>query len=490
MRLLLHLNHPFSVHKVLLTIRKIVMTQSTSRKADLVYQLNDRPPLPQTVFAALQHLLAMFVAVITPSLIICQSLGVPADQTNTIISMSLFASGLSSFIQIRTFGPIGSGLLSIQGTSFNFLGPIIGAGLALKAGGANIETMMAAIFGTILVASFAEILLSRVLQFAQRVITPLVSGIVVTLIGLTLVQVGLISMGGGYAAMAEGTFGSLDKLALAGTVLAIIVLLNRAHNPYVRVASIVIAMLVGYVMAYLMGMVNTDNLAETQLIALPIPMQYGLGFDWSLFIPLVLIFLITALEAIGDITATSEVSGEPVKGPVYMKRIKGGVLADGINSALAAVFNSFPNSTFSQNNGVILLTGVASRYVGYFIAGMLVLLGLFPGVASFVQLIPEPVLGGATIVMFGTIAAAGVRIISRVDLDRRAILIMALSFSMGLGIAQKPEILQFMPEFIKNLFSSGVAAGGITAILLNLLLPEVRRDENAASVTETAQESN
>ncbi|EGR2403602.1 TPA: uracil-xanthine permease [Vibrio cholerae] len=466
------------------------MTQPTSRKADLVYQLNDRPPLPQTLFAALQHLLAMFVAVITPSLIICQSLGVPADQTNTIISMSLFASGLSSFIQIRTFGPIGSGLLSIQGTSFNFLGPIIGAGLALKAGGADIETMMAAIFGTILVASSAEILLSRVLQFAQRVITPLVSGIVVTLIGLTLVQVGLISMGGGYAAMADGSFGSLDKLALAGTVLAIIVLLNRAHNPYVRVASIVIAMLVGYVMAYLMGMVNTDNLAQTQLIALPIPMQYGLGFDWSLFIPLVLIFLITALEAIGDITATSEVSGEPVKGPVYMKRIKGGVLADGLNSTLAAVFNSFPNSTFSQNNGVILLTGVASRYVGYFIAGMLVLLGLFPGVASFVQLIPEPVLGGATIVMFGTIAAAGVRIISRVDLDRRAILIMALSFSMGLGIAQKPEILQFMPEFIKNLFSSGVAAGGITAIVLNLLLPEVRRDENAASVTETAQESN
>lgn len=466
------------------------MTQPTSRKADLVYQLNDRPPLPQTLFAALQHLLAMFVAVITPSLIICQSLGVPADQTNTIISMSLFASGLSSFIQIRTFGPIGSGLLSIQGTSFNFLGPIIGAGLALKAGGADIESMMAAIFGTILVASSAEILLSRVLQFAQRIITPLVSGIVVTLIGLTLVQVGLISMGGGYAAMADGSFGSLDKLALAGTVLAIIVLLNRSHNPYVRVASIVIAMLVGYVMAYLMGMVNTDNLAQTQLIALPIPMQYGLGFDWSLFIPLVLIFLITALEAIGDITATSEVSGEPVKGPVYMKRIKGGVLADGLNSALAAVFNSFPNSTFSQNNGVILLTGVASRYVGYFIAGMLVLLGLFPGVASFVQLIPEPVLGGATIVMFGTIAAAGVRIISRVDLDRRAILIMALSFSMGLGIAQKPEILQFMPEFIKNLFSSGVAAGGITAIVLNLLLPEVRRDENAASVTETAQESN
>lgn len=461
--------------------------QHDTRPSELIYQLNERPPLPQTLFAAIQHLLAMFVAVITPSLIICQALGVPADQTNTIISMSLFASGLSSFIQIRTFGPIGSGLLSIQGTSFNFLGPIIGAGLALKAGGADIATMMAAIFGTILVASFAEILLSRVLQFAQRIITPLVSGIVVTLIGLTLVQVGLVSIGGGYSALSDGSFGSLDKLALAGTVLALIVILNRARNPYIRVASIVIAMLVGYIMAYLLGMIDTTQRPQSSLIALPIPMQYGLSFDWSLFIPLVLIFLITALEAIGDITATSEVSGEPVKGPVYMKRIKGGVLADGINSALAALLNSFPNSTFSQNNGVILLTGVASRYVGYFIAAILMLLGLFPGVASFVQLIPEPVLGGATIVMFGTIAAAGVRIISRVELDRRAILIMALSFSMGLGIAQKPEILQFMPEIIKSIFSSGVAAGGITAILLNLLLPEhSTRQESETTVTEQA----
>lgn len=449
----------------------MTVKHNTTKPSELIYQLDERPPLPQTLFAALQHLLAMFVAIITPSLIICQTLGVPAAETNTIISMSLFASGISSFIQIKTFGPIGSGLLSVQGTSFNFLGPIIGAGLALKAGGADVPTMMAAIFGTILVASTAEIFLSRVLEYAQKIITPLVSGIVVTLIGLTLIQVGLVSMGGGYAAMGDGTFGSLDKLALAGTVLLIIVVLNRSTNPYLRMASIVIAMAVGTIAAWAMGMLNTNMAHDAELIALPIPMQYGLSFDWSLFIPLVLIFLITALEAIGDITATSEVSGQPVKGPVYIKRIKGGVLADGLNSAIAAAFNSFPNSTFSQNNGVILLTGVASRYVGYFIAGMLVILGLFPGVASMVQVIPEPVLGGATIVMFGTIAAAGVRIISRVELDRRAILIMAMSFSMGLGLAQKPEILQFMPEMIKNIFSSGVTAGGVTAILLNIILP-------------------
>lgn len=441
------------------------------RPSELVYRLDDRPPLPQTLFAAFQHLLAMFVAVVTPSLIICQALGLPASDTNTIVSMSLFASGIASFIQIRTFGPLGSGLLSIQGTSFNFLGPIIGAGLAMKAGGTSTETMMAAIFGTIMVASLTEVFLSRVLEHAQRIITPLVSGIVVTLIGLTLIQVGLTSMGGGYAAIEDGTFGDLKNLLLAGSVLAVIVLLNRIDNPYLRVSSIVIAMTVGTLIAFALGMVNTAPAQDVALFAIPQPMQYGISFDFALLIPLIIVFLVTSLEAIGDITATSETSEQPVAGPVYMKRIKGGVLADGVNSALAAVLNSFPNSTFSQNNGIIQLTGVASRYIGYFVAGMLVILGLLPGVATLVQLIPEPVLGGATIVMFGTIAASGIRIISRCELNRRAILIMALSFSMGLGIAQKPEILQFMPEWVKNILSSGMAAGGLTAIILNIVLP-------------------
>ncbi|HIF9262022.1 TPA: uracil-xanthine permease family protein [Photobacterium damselae] len=460
------------------------MSSQPKRNSDLIYGLNDRPPFAQSLFAATQHLLAMFVAVITPSLIICQSLGLPASDTNTIVSMSLFASGIASFIQIRTFGPVGSGLLSIQGTSFNFLGPIIGAGLALKAGGADIPTMMAAIFGTILFASLTEVVISRILQHAQRIITPLVSGIVVTLIGLTLIQIGLTSIGGGYSAIESGTFGSLNNLLLAGTVLAFIVLLNRVRNPYLRVSSIVIAMAMGTLLAWFMGMVDSSKMAQTDLIAIPMPMQYGLGFDWGLLIPLMIVFAITSLEAIGDITATSETSEQPVAGPVYLKRIKGGVLADGINSALAAVLNSFPNSTFSQNNGIIQLTGVASRYIGYFVSAMLVLLGLFPGVANLVQLIPEPVLGGATIVMFGTIAASGVRIISRCHLDRRAILIMALSFSMGLGIAQKPEILQFMPDIVKSILSSGMAAGGITAILLNLILPE----EHMQTQAETEQE--
>lgn len=445
----------------------------TQGNSELVYRLEDRPPLPQTLFAAGQHLLAMFVAVITPAMLICQALGLPAHDTQRIISMSLFASGLASLIQIRAWGPIGSGLLSIQGTSFNFVAPLIMGGLALRNGGADIPTMMAALFGTLLVAALTEVALSRILHLARRVITPLVSGVVVMIIGLSLIQVGLTSIGGGYDAIKNNTFGSPDNLILAGIVLAVIIILNRQRNAYLRIASLVIAMAIGYLAAWWMEMLPsapTDTPKEA-FITIPEPFYYGLSFDWNLLLPLILIFMVTSLETIGDITATSDVSEQPVRGPLYMKRIKGGVLANGLNSMVSAVFNTFPNSCFGQNNGVIQLTGVASRYVGYVVAFMLILLGLFPAVANFVQQIPEPVLGGATIVMFGTIAASGVRIVSREPLNRRAIMIIALSLAVGMGVSQQPLILQFAPDWIKTLFSSGIAAGGLTAIILNLIFP-------------------
>lgn len=442
-------------------------------KSELIYRLEDRPPLPQTLFAACQHLLAMFVAVITPALLICQALGLPAQDTQHIISMSLFASGLASILQIKTWGPVGSGLLSIQGTSFNFVSPLIMGGMALKNGGADIPTMMATLFGTLMLASCTEIILSRFLHLARRIITPLVSGVVVMIIGLSLIQVGLVSIGGGYSAMNDHTFGAPGNLMLAGSVLVVIILLNRQRNPYLRVSSLVIAMAVGYALAWAMGMLpDTSNMEKTtSLLMVPTPLYYGLGIDWNLQIPLMLVFMVTSLETIGDITATSDVSEQPVSGPLYMKRLKGGVLANGLNSMLSAVFNTFPNSCFGQNNGVIQLTGVASRYVGFVVALMLIVLGLFPAVAGFVQHIPEPVLGGATIVMFGTIAASGVRIVSREPLNRRAIMIMALSLAVGLGVSQQPLILQFAPDWMKTLLSSGIAAGGITAIVLNLVFP-------------------
>ncbi|OON36977.1 xanthine permease XanP [Izhakiella australiensis] len=445
---------------------------STPSRSELIYRLEDRPPLPQTLFAALQHLLAMFVAVITPALLICQALGLPAADTRHIISMSLFASGVASILQIKTWGPVGSGLLSIQGTSFNFVTPLIMGGTALKNGGADVPAMMAALFGTLMLASCTEMLLSRVLHLARRIITPLVSGIVVMIIGLSLIQVGLTSIGGGFAAMGDHSFGAPKNLLLAGAVLVVIILLNRQRNPYLRVASLVIAMAVGYLLAWAMDMLPQSAPVDHTLIAIPRPFYYGLSIDWNLLIPLMLVFMVTSLETIGDITATSDVSEQPVSGPLYMKRLKGGVLANGLNSFVSALFNTFPNSCFGQNNGVIQLTGVASRYVGFVVALMLIVLGLFPAVAGFVQHIPEPVLGGATIVMFGTIAASGVRIVSREPLNRRAIMIIALSMAVGMGVSQQPLILQFAPDWLKTLLSSGIAAGGITAIVLNLLFPQ------------------
>ncbi|ASI22775.1 TPA: purine permease [Aeromonas salmonicida] len=442
--------------------------------SELVYGIDDVPPLPQTLFAALQHMLAMFVAIITPPLIIANALGLPAADTRYIVSMSLVMSGIASFIQTRRFGPIGSGLLSVQGTSFNFLGPIIASGLALKQAAMPTEDLLGTLFGTMLVAALTMVVMSRFLHLVKQVITPLVTGIVVLLIGLTLIKVGLISMGGGYAALSDGSFASHSNLFLSLLVLGLIVLLQRSRNPWLRLSAIMIAMLVGYAAALILGKVTAPTF-DGPLVMVPIPLHYGLGFDWQLFVPLAIIFVVTALEAIGDMTATSDISGEPLKGPVYMARIKGGVLADGANSMLAAVFSTFPMSTFAQNNGVIQLTGVASRHVGLFIAAMLALLGLlglFPAVASLVQQIPEPVLGGATIVMFGTIAAAGVRIISREELDRRALMILAVSLAMGLGVAQVPEVLQHLPELAKSVLSYGVATGGLTAIIMNLLLPK------------------
>ena len=441
-----------------------------TQPSELIYRLEDRPPLPQTLFAALQHLLAMFVGVITPALLICQALGLPAQDTQHILSMSLFASGVASLIQIKAWGPVGSGLLSIQGTSFNFVAPLIMGGTALKTGGADVPTMMAALFGTLMLASCTEMVISRILPLARRIITPLVSGVVVMIIGLSLIQVGLTSVGGGFAAMGNHTFGAPKNLLLAGVVLGLIILLNRQRNPYLRIASLVIAMAVGYVLAMFMGMLPEYKAPESTFMV-PTPLYYGLSIDWSLLLPLMLVFMITSLETIGDITATSDVSEQPVSGPLYMKRLKGGVLANGLNSFVSAVFNTFPNSCFGQNNGVIQLTGVASRYIGFFIAVMLMVLGLFPAVSAFVQQLPEPVLGGATLVMFGTIAASGVRIVSREPLNRRAILIIALSLAVGLGVSQQPQILQFAPDWLKNLLSSGIAAGGITAIVLNLIFP-------------------
>jgi len=427
----------------------------------LIYGLEARPPLRDTLFAALQHLLAIFVAIITPPLIIAGALNLDLETTGFLVSMSLFVSGLATFVQCRKIGPVGCGLLCVQGTSFSFIGPIISAGLA---GG------LPAIFGATIIGSVVEMLVSRVLKYMRRIITPLVSGIVVTLIGLSLIRVGITACGGGETAKAAGTFGSLEYVGLSALVLTLIIFFNRSNNQYLRMSSIVIGLLVGYAVSWAMGMVNFSDIQDYGNLNIPVPFRYGISFDLSAIISLGLVYLITAIEAYGDITANSLISGQPVEGEKFMRRASGGILADGFNSMVAGIFNSFPNSIFAQNNGMIQLTGVASRYVGYFIAGMLVLLGLFPAVGLIFSLMPEPVLGGATLLMFGTVAAAGIRIIASQDINRKATLVIAISFSFGLSVELVPEILSQLPETLRNIFSSGITTGGVTAILTNALI--------------------
>ena len=444
-------------------------------KLDLVYGLDDRPKPFIAFLAAFQHLLAIIVPIVTPGLLICLALGVSKEDTNMILSMSLVISGIATFLQCKKVGPFGAGLLIVQGTSFNFIGPIIGIGSAMVAAGTPVESVMAAIFGVIIAGSFIEMGVSRILPWVKKLITPLVTGIVVLLIGLTLIKEGLISMGGGYQAMSDKTFANTDNLIMSCTVLGLIIILNRINVTWVKSSAILIALVVGYALAGVMGHLDFSGLQDAPLVQIPTPMHFGLDFSWSLFIPLAFIYLVTSLEAIGDITATSKLSNQPVDGPKWMQRIKGGVLVNGANSLLAGVFNTFPSSVFAQNNGVIQLTGVASRYVGIWIAALLVILGLLPAVAGVIQAVPQAVLGGAVMVMFGAVAASGINILSGVQLDRRALLIIAISLGLGLGVAQVPDILAHMPELFRNIFSSGVATGGIAALILNIVLPETKK---------------
>ena len=431
-------------------------------KTDLIYGIEDRPPFKDALFAALQHLLAIFVAIITPPLIIASALKLDVEKTGFLVSMSLFASGVSTFIQCRRFGPIGAKLLCIQGTSFSFIGPIIATGLV---GGLPL------IFGVCMAAAPIEMIISRTFKYMRNIITPLVSGIVVLLIGLSLIKVGIISCGG-YTAMDNGTFASWENLSIAGAVLLSVLFFNRCKNKYLRMSSIVLGLCLGYGLAFVLGKVDMSALNVEMLMSfnIPQPFKYGLDFNVSSFIAIGLVYMITAIEATGDVTANSMISGLKIEGDDYLKRVSGGVMADGFNSFLAGIFNSFPNSIFAQNNGIIQLTGVASRYVGYYIAAMLILLGLFPIVGAVFSLMPDPVLGGATLLMFGTVAAAGIRIVASQNIGRKETLVLAVSLSLGLGVELMPDVLSQAPEAIRSIFSSGITTGGLTAIIANIVI--------------------
>jgi xanthine permease XanP len=442
---------------------------------DLLYGLDVRPPLRETLFVALQHVFAVFVGMITPPLVIAGALKLDSADTAYLVSMSLFVSGAATILQVSRLGPIGSGLLSIQGTSFTFIAPIISVAGSAMAAGATAAQALGGIFGLCMAGALVVVLVSRFIQRASAVITPVVTGTVVTLIGLTLIEVGMVSVGGGYGARADGSFGSLQNLGLAGLVLMVILVVNTSRSPRLRMLSVVLGLLAGYIAALVLGRLNLSAMRTAPWLNVPLPFRFGVSLDFSAMLPFLFMYLITVMESIGDLTATSSLTGQPISGPVYFRRLQGGLLADGINSLVGACLNSFPSTTFAQNNGVIQLTGVGSRYVGIFIGGILMLLGLIPAVGVLVQALPASALGGATLVLFGMVAASGIKILAGVPMNRRNVVILATSLGVGLGVSFVPEITQALPTMARNALSSGIAAGGMCALLLNIVLPGDRQ---------------
>ncbi|WP_176084064.1 nucleobase:cation symporter-2 family protein [Martelella sp. HB161492] len=442
---------------------------ATSGHHHIIYKLHDVPSPGASFLAAIQHILASIIGIVTPTLIIGGALGL-GQHVPYLISMSLFVSGVATFIQCYRIGPVGSGLLSVQGTSFAFLSVILAAGFAVKNRGGTPEDILAMIFGLCLVGCLVEIILSQFITKMDRIVTPTVTGIVITVIGLSLVKSGFTDFAGG--AGAGEAFGAPVNIILGLIVVAIIVALSFNKHPMVRIAAIMLGLVAGFIISSFLGMVDFSKLGTQAVFAVPVPFKFGINFDFGLFLPIAFVYLITAIETTGDLTANSVISGEPTQGDVYLNRVKGGVLADGINSGLAAIFCTFPNTTFSQNNGVIQMTGVASRHVGLYIAGILVLLGFFPIIGGAFLLVPKPVLGGATVVLFGSIAVAGIRILASEPIDHRKVYIMAVSFGLGLGVTLVPTAMQQMPDIIQKVFATPITLSGLSAIIMSLIIPE------------------
>ncbi|GAB6137872.1 uracil-xanthine permease family protein [Halanaerobaculum tunisiense] len=428
--------------------------------SDPIYKLEDKPPLGERLLLGFQHMLAMFVGIITPPLIICGVVGFNAIETSFIVNMTLIVSGITTYVQCTKLGPIGSGLLGVQGTSFTFVPMAIAAG---NAGGLPL------ILGMSLVASVSEIIVSRFIKQVKKYFTPVVSGTVVMMIGLSLVEVGITDFAGGQGAE---NFGSPQNLMLGFFVLSIVIICNRFGGGLIKAGAIAIGMIAGYIVSIFLGLIDFGPVMEAGWFTIPVPLKYGIAFDWGHLLPFVLAYLVTSIETVGDLTAIASISDEPIEGELHAKRLSGGLLADACGSALAAIFNSLPNSTFSQNTGVIQFTKVGSRVVGVVVSGFLILLGLLPKFGAIISVMPAPVLGGATVALFGMVATSGIKIAVKNGLTDRKLFILAIALSFGLGVTMKPEVVEQLPNWLSTLVSSGVAVGAIFAFGLNLILPK------------------
>ena len=422
---------------------------------------NYMPPLKRAIPLGIQHVLAMFVGNITVPIIIAGILGVTAEEKVFLIQVAIFVSGVATLIQTIGVGPIGAKLPIVQGTSFGFLP--VSIPIAKTYG-------FAVLFGGALVGGLVQLGLGAVLKKIRHWFPPIVTGVVVLVIGISLMKVALIYAGGGQWLMVNKPelFASGKHLFLAVTVLLVTLGIHQFAKGFFSMASILTGLVVGYLLAIPMGMVNFDAIANAAWFAVPTPLKFGIKFNFAAILGMSIMALITTIESVGDI------SGITIGGAgreATDKELSGGIMADGVGTALASFFGALPNTSYSQNVGVIAFTGVMSRHVVTIGAIFLVLAGLIPKLGAVVSAMPQAVLGGASIVMFGMIAAAGVKLLAQEELNRRNMLIIAISLTFGIGLPLAPKFVQYFPTQLAVIMESGIVPAGVFALVMDRILP-------------------
>ena len=431
---------------------------------------NYTPAMHKAVPLGIQHVLAMFVSNVTPAIIVAGAAGFGFGSNSPdfpsliyMIQMSILFAGVATLIQTIGIGPVGARLPIVQGTSFAFI-PIM---IPLVAG-KGVDAM-AILMGGVVVGGIFHAFLGLFIGKIRFALPPLVTGLVVLMIGLALVKVGIVYAAGGYPAMGKEEFGSLQNWSVALVVIFTTLGLKFFTKGMWSVAAILLGLIAGYVVAYFMGMVSFGNIAKAAVFALPKPFAFGIEFTTAAVVGFCLMAIISAIETVGDV---SGITKGGAKREATTEEITGATYADGLGTAVSGLFGALPNTSFSQNVGLIAMTGVMSRTVVTIGAIFLIVAGLVPKVGAAISTIPIEVLGGGVIMMFGMVASAGMSMLAEVDWNRRNMMIFAVALAVGLGLQLEPKALQYLPETAKILMTSGLLPAAFIAIFLNLVLPE------------------
>lgn len=434
------------------------MSNKNNSSVSNIYQLEGRVPVSRAIPFGLQHILAMFVANISPIIIVAGASGVSGKQLAMLIQSAMLIAGIGTLIQLFPLWRIGSGLPIVMGISFTFVSIMCYIGTNYGYG---------TIMGAVLIGGLIEGCLGLFAKYWMKIISPIVSASVVTAIGFSLLSVGSTSFGGGSG---SENFGSVENWILGTITLLCCILFNIFAKSYWKQLSVLFGLVVGYLVAIPMGLVDFSSLAGTSVIALPHLMPFKMEFHLNAIISVVLIFLVSATETIGD---TQALANSGLNRSATTKEISGSLACDGFISSLSSLFGCMPITSFSQNVGLVAMTKVVNRFTIATGALIMILAGIFPIFGAVLATLPDAVLGGCTIMMFGTIVVSGLQMIGKCGYSQRNITIVALSLSIGIGFTQVPELFSVFPKIIETVFAENcVAVVFLVAVILNLILPQ------------------